>query len=286
MARDVDPGFDTGRTGPISPRFRPPQRRRRRQPARQIFRSAFNELRRGLVAGGVDEQAAARYARLVLSRPGVLIGAKHIRYKGKGYKPAAFANTELARRITGQLAAAQNRKAILGEPGYLTDLANLTLQRELTESPLALQRRRAILEFGDPRFAGSDALLGGEASANPYSTSKLIGEAFQRQLGAVGQASNRAGTLFGGGYESGVAEAGRQRVSQEFEATRSLEDLLSSLDRQRADVGRIFDVGKSGALQMATQRLLQSGAIHAAQAPNLRMRRFRIRTGPHRRVTL
>lgn len=242
-------------------------RRRNRPSAQNVFANARAGLVGGLKGSGMSAPDAERYARLILSRPGVVIGPQFIRYKGKKFTPDAFARTPLARLVTGRTAERRNKAAIEGEPGYLTDLANLQLQRELSTSTLGDQRRRAILEFGDPRFAGTDTLLAGEATANPYSTSRLLDLQHTRRLGEVRQAANRAGTLFGGGYQSGVTAENKSFGATQFDATRSLEDLLSGLDRQKAESGRIFDVGKSTSLQAATQRLLASGAMRAATPP-------------------
>jgi hypothetical protein len=238
-----------------------------RPSAQVIFGRAFSGLIAGLEGSGMSSPDAERYARLILSRPGVVIGPKYVRYKGKKFAPEAFAKTSLADLITGRTAERRNKAAIEGEPGYLTDLANLQLQRELSTGTIGDQRRRAILEFGDPRFAGADSLLGGEATANPYSTSRLLDLQHTRRLGEVRQAANRAGTLFGGGYQSGVSAENKAFGATQFDATRSLEDLLAGLDRQKAEGGRIFDVGQSTALQAATQRLLSTGALRAAKPP-------------------
>lgn len=245
-----------------------PKKPNKPRPGSMIFARAFAGLSNAMINSGMELAEANKFARLILSRPGVVIGPHAIKYKGKRYTPAAFAKTPLANLVTGKVAERRNRAAIEGEPGYLTDLANLQLQRELSTSTLGDQRRRAILDFGDPRFAGTDALLGGEAGANPYSTSKLLDLQHTRKLGEVRQAANRAGTLFGGGYQSGVKAENQAFGATQFDATRSLEDLLSGLDRQKAESGRIFDVGKSTALQTATQRLLSSGALRAAKPPS------------------
>ena len=241
-----------------------------------VLGRALGGLRNALMASGLSPADSLRFARLILTRPGVVVGPERIRYRGRRYTPEAFATSTLARYVTGRQAEARNRAAIEAEPGYMQTLAQLGLGRDLQTAGLDEQRRRAVFEFGDPAFAGADRLLGGQASANPFSTARLLAAANARQLAETRQGANRAGTLFGGGYQSGLQEAARVNAARQTEGTRGLQDLLASLGQQRSQAEQIYTVGRQGALQEAQQRLLASGALHAARAPALQARRYRL----------
>ncbi len=250
---------------------------------RQNLGRALAGLTNALTDSGLPSADAGRFASLILSRPGVAIMRDgSIRHKGQRYSAKDFATSQLADFVTGRRAQAQNKSAIEGDPGYQQELADLTLARDEAVGSFDDQRRRAILEFGDASFA-DDPLLGGQASANPFSTSRLMQAAYEKQAGEVRQAANRYGTLFGGGLTSGMAGASRAAAGQQTEATRSLQDLLANLAQQSAGARRSFDFGRTGSLQSATQRLLESGTIHAARAPTLKNLGYRFWNGPQRR---
>ena len=251
----------------------------------RVVSRALDALTQALRSGGIETGAAQRFAQLILTRPGVVIGPKSISYKGQTYKPADFATSHLARWVTGAIAEAQNKAAIQNEPGYNQSLSELGLQRDISTSGLEEQRRRSILDYGDAGFAGADTLLGAQAAANPLSTSALLREAYARAQSQARQQANVAGTLFGGGLQSGLNEASRINASQTTESTRSLEDLLSALSRQRAQAEQIYSVGNTGALQQAQQRLLASGMIHAAAPPTLAMRKYKLKFPGMKKVT-
>lgn len=243
---------------------------------RRIVRHAVSGLTQALVSGGLKQDEAHNFARLILSRPGIAIGPHATRLHGKRLTPEELAKTHLARYVTGALAEAQNRHAITSEAGYQQALAELGLQRDISTSGLSEQRRRSILDFGDPGFAGKDALLAAQARSNPLSTVNLLAQAYQRANADVRQTANRAGTLFGGGLQSGLAETGRINAAQTTEATRSLEDLLAGLGRQETQARQIYTVGRQGALMQAQNRLLAAGLYHAAKAPHLTMNPFHV----------
>jgi len=243
----------------------------------KVFNRALQQVAAGLEKRGIDAAVSGHMAKLILSRPGVVITPKGVRYHDKKFTYGAFAHSPLASLISGIRAKKQNQAALESEPGYMQALAELGLQRDLQTAGLAEQRSRSILDFGDPLFAGRNRLLGAQAAANPFSTARLLERARDQSYRQVTDTANRAGTLFGGGYQSGRQEAERVSGARQFDATRSLEDLLTSLDRQKAQAQQIYQVGKSGALQGASQRLLAAG-IHSAKAPTgLKVRPFELR---------
>lgn len=235
---------------------------------------ALAGVQQALIARGVDPGQAMRYAQVVLSRPGVTIGrGGHVRYQGQSYKAAAFAGTKLADYVTGLQAQHQNQAAIQGDPNYQTDLANLTLQQQLSTAGLDDQQRRAILDFGSPAYT-QDPLLAGEAAANPFSVEALLSRQLAQNRSQAGQAANRVGTLFGGGQVSGQAQAQRSYAGQQADATQQLVDLIAGLGQQRSQAQSIFDTGRQTSLQQTTAQLMSSGAIHAAQAPHLQVGQY------------
>lgn len=245
-----------------------------KQRRQQVIGAALSQIQGALIARGVDPGTAIRYAQIALSRPGVEIGKKGIRYQGRTYDPAAFASSKLADYVTGLTAQNENQAAIQGDAGYQTDVANAQLQKELQTAGLDEQQRRAILDFGSPAYT-TDPLLAGEAAANPFSLEAQLGRQKALQLAQVQQAASRQGTLFGGGAIAGQAQAQRNYAGAQTDATQRLVDLLANLAQQRASAGSIFQTTQQTALQNATQRLMQSGVIHAAQAPKLGIGRFR-----------
>jgi hypothetical protein len=243
-------------------------------PPRQILKQSVRQLAIELKKKGLVDDHAWRFARLILSRPGVVVGRKgNIQYKGKLFTPQEFATSSLSEFVTGKKAEKQNQAAILGDPGYMSTLAQLGLGRDTGLADVADERLRSVLEFGDPNFAG-DPLLAGQTSANPFSTIKLLQKQYEGEQGAVRQTANRAGTLFGGGLESGMGEAARTNALRVTEGTKTLEQLLAGLSRRSGELNQNYDIGRAGALQDTTQRLLQSGIIHAAAPPVLKVRPF------------
>lgn len=236
---------------------------------------AVGAVRNGLTDRGIDSQLALHLARVLLTRPGVRIekGGK-ILFHGTEYDPAAFAKSHLADIATGTVAQQRNQKAIEGDPGYLQAMANLGLSRDQALAGLADQRRQALIQFGDPSFAGSDALTAGAARANPFGTSQLLAKQYADQKLAAANAANRAGTYFGGGEASGQNQAQRDYAAQNQDATTQLESLLASLDQQNALANQGYSVGQNQAKLDAYNALLASGAIHAASAPNWNVGNF------------
>lgn len=266
-------GYDQAPPGGVAGIPSPKHRRRGK-----VFNRALQQVAAGLEKRGIDAAVSGHMAKLILSRPGVVITPKGVRYHDRHFSYGDFARSPLASLISGIRARNMNRATIQSEPGYMQALAELGLQRDLQTAGLGEQRSRSILDFGDPLFAGANHLLGAEAAANPYSTSRLLARARDQSYNQVTNVANRAGTLFGGGYQSGRKEAERVAGFQQFDATRSLEDLLTSLDRQKAEAQQIYQVGKAGALQGATQRLMSAGLFHPAKAPTgLAVRPFQLR---------
>lgn len=266
--------------GPVTGGRRDKQQHAQNQRQQQMKGAALSGIQNALIARGVDPGLAIRFAQIVLTRPGVTIAKNGIHYKGQMYDAKAFAGSKLADFVTGLAAQQQNQAAIQGESGYQTDLANATLQQQLDTAGLDNQQRQAILNFGSPAYT-QDPLLAGEAAANPFSVEALLArQRAQNQQAATG-AANRAGTLFGGGAQSGSAEVGRVYAGQQADSTQQLVDLLAGLSQQRAQAGSIFDTAKQTALQNATQRLMQSGAIHAASAPKLGIGQYHWWRPPH-----
>jgi len=262
--RDWPPKKDLGKAR------RQARRGERREARQEAFGTAFSGLTNALRESGLGNDEADRFSRLILSRPSVTIGrGGRIRHKGQRYDAADFATSALADFVTGRTAERRNKAAIEGDPGYLQELASLGLTRDEALAALDEQRRRQILDFGDPSFT-NDPRLAGEAGANPFSTSRMMRQAYDQQLSGVRQASNRLGTLFGGGYASGVAGADRAYAGQSTEAIRSLQDLLAGLSKQSAGARQSYELGRGASLQSAAQRLLESGQIHAALPPSLK----------------
>ncbi len=253
------------------------QRQRNRE---QMIGKALSGIQNALIARGVDPGLAIQYAQRVLTRPGVAIGKGGIHYKGQKYKPEAFASSKLADFVTGLTAEHQNQAAIQGDAGYQTDLANLTLQQQLNTAGLDEQQRRAVLDFGSPAYS-QDPTLAGEAAANPFSVQRLLAQQNAQTRAGVTASANRAGTLFGGGAQSGQAQAQQQYAGAETDATQKLVDLLAGLAQQRAQAGSIFQTGQQTALQAATQRLMESGVIHAAHAPHFSIGTYNVYHPPH-----
>jgi len=218
-----------------------------------------------LVGRGVNSVLAQQVAAGLLQRPGVVLTAGgKIKYRGQRYSPAAFADSKLARLLSGETATSLNEAAIKGDPGYLQTQAQLDMERNQNLAALDQQRQRAILDYGSGAYT-TNPLLAGQAEANPFSISKLLAQAYARNQQGVQTAANRAGTLFGGGVRSGLGEAERQNASQRTDATRSLVDLLSNLNTQEGAQNQAYGLGLSQASLDAQQRLIAAGLLHAAQ---------------------
>jgi hypothetical protein len=226
-------------------------------------------IRNALIQRGVDPGLALRYSEAILRSPGVSIGKGEIRYRGKTFTPEAFASSPLGDLLTGITAQKQNQAAITSEPGYLQDLAELGFSRDTQLAGVDDQRRRALLNFGDPRYAQGDPTLAAEAAGNPFSLQAGLSLADQERQQAVHQVANQAGTLFGGGYQSGQLEAARQNAAGVTSATQQLQDVLAGLSQQRAGTVGAFGLGQSRALLDSTQRLESQGLLHAATPPPL-----------------
>lgn len=225
--------------------------------------------------GGLNQTQATHYAKILLTQPGVQIGPhSNIMYKGKTFRPDAFANSTLAKYVTGATAKATNQKAITTDPGYLQALASLGLARSDAINPLKDSERQAIIQFGDPALAGGDSVVAGAADVNPFSTIKLLGLQNTRNISNVNEASNRMGTYYGGGQVSGQNENQRQYAGNSQDAQIKMQNLLQQINQQIGSANQAYNVGQSGAQLDAYNNLLATGAIHAAHAPNLNPGQF------------
>jgi hypothetical protein len=227
-----------------------------------------------LMSRGADRKTALEQALLILSRPGVSIGKDFIRYKGQKYRPGAFATTPLASYVTGATARTANKALIEGDSGYQQQLAQLEFDRATQQSTVDDQRRRALLDFGDGSFVQNDPTLAAQAAANPVSISRLLAAQHSTNLLATRNQANRYGTTYGGGLQAGLAGEQNRYSGVQTDATRSLTDLLSGLNRQQATLGQGVAMGKANALQDATNRLLSAGVLHANTPPHLPPRRL------------
>lgn len=239
---------------------------------------AVGAVRNALTDRGIASDLALHLARVLLTRPGVKIERNgKIFYHGQQFDATAFGSSHLADVASGKFAEQQNQKVIEGDPGYQQAMANLALARDQSLAGLADQRRQALIQFGDPSFAGQDTLTAGAAAANPFGTSQLLARQFQLDKLAEANAANRAGTTFGGGAQSGQDQAQRNYSAQNQDAVTQLQSLLSSLDQQNALAQQGYGVGQNQARLDAYNALLASGAIHAATPPNWRVGSFAYR---------
>lgn len=232
--------------------------------------TALGAVRNALSESGIPSNQALYFARILLTRPGVKIEpGGRILYRGKQFDAAAFAKSNLAQYVTGAQAKANNQKAITTDPGYLQALASLGLARQDAISPLQMTERNALIQFGDPNMVQNDALTAGAAGANPFSTIRLLALQNERANQAVNANSNRLGTYYGGGLQSGLGENQRVNAAQNQDAQIKLQNLLAQINQQIASANQAYNVGQSGAQLDAYNNLLASGAIHAATPPNL-----------------
>jgi hypothetical protein len=223
--------------------------------------------------------AAVNLAKIILTRPGVKIGAGKkgfIFYQGKRFSPNAFANSKLAKLASGATAAAANQQAITSSPDYQQALATLGLNRDQSLAGLQDQQRQALIEYGDPTFAGSDAQTAAFAGANPFSTQNLMRQQYQQNLNAAAQAANRLGVAGGGGAISGQQAAQRAYAGQVQDAVTKLQQLLGQISGQEAAARQAYNIGQQQAATDAYNTLLASG-YHAAQAPNWQVGQFHLR---------
>lgn len=233
-------------------------------------------LRNTLMENGFDPKAAFNFARMALSQKGVTIGKNgKVHYKGAVYNAVDFAQSPLVKWVSGQTAKAKNEAAIKADPNYQLALANLGLARDQTNAGLDAQQRQSLLEFGDPSFVQNDPSLAAAAGANPFGTSQLLARAYQAQQNEVRNTANRAGTLFGGGYGSGMMEAQHQYAGQNYNATSALQNLLDSISMQKAQAGQSYDLGSRSALLQTQQNLAAAGTL-SASAPKLKIGKFHL----------
>lgn len=249
---------------------------------------AVGNLRNALSESGLDSNAALRYARLILTRPGVQVGkGGSIYYNGRQFTAGQFANSTLARFVTGKTATARNEQAINTDPNYLQAIANLGLARDQALGQIQSNRQNALIQFGDPAFAGSDSATAGAAAANPFSTVNLMARAYQQANQGARENANRLGTYQGGGLTSGLNENQRLNAAQEQDATLKLQQLLSQLSSEQGQAGQAYSMGQQNAHLATYQQLLQAGLIHAAAPPALSMGQFHFhglplyQGGPH-----
>lgn len=230
---------------------------------------AVGSLVTALLQGStLDAPTAQRFARTLLSNPHVKIGpGGALTFRGKSYTADQFAKSPFAALVTGTHAAELNKRAIEGEAGYLSDISRARFQQQLDTAGLEDQRRRAVLDYGDPLFAGQDPTLAAEASRNPFSIRAALARASDIQQQQARQAANRAGTFQGGGLQSGLGEVQRQTAVQGSDALRQVQDLLSQIGQRTAQAGSAFALTQNEAYQNAAQRLSANGALHAATPP-------------------
>ena len=282
MAGSVTPGPGAG---PPNRRRNPPPAKQRdpKQPPRQVrrrrvFQGAVTQLRNALIDRGIDPAAALRFAQVALAKQqGASIGkGGRIHFKGDVYNAADFAKTPLIDVITGAKARADNQKVLLDDPAYRQTLAELTLNRDQGISDLEAQRRTALIDFGDPAFVEGDPVLAAAVKANrDFSISGLLNTNYQRNQHDVQQAASRAGTVFGGGVHSGMLEAQRVFAGNQADATRTLTDLLSNVNMQKANYGQNYELGQRGALLQAQQALTAAGVLQPETPPSLRSGGFK-----------
>ncbi len=236
-----------------------------------IIDRAVNSLRNALIDKGLDPDAALRFAKVALSKSqGTAVGKGGIiRYKNKTYNAEDFAKTPLIDFITGAKAKADNIAAIQGDPNYQQTLAQLGLTRDQTNADLEAQRRSALLSFGDPNFVTNDPILQAAVEANPFSTTQLQRENYNRDLGTVATAANKAGTLLGGGYISGQREAQRRFAGNVAQGTQLLTDQLGSLNMQTGNAGSDYALGQRAALIQAQQALSDAGLLQPETGPDI-----------------
>lgn len=241
-----------------------------RMDRQKAIQTALGNVRNAFIESGHGPQDALRLAHILLSRPHVVVGpGGAIRFDGKTFSPQAFTTSSLARFVTGQRAAAENRAAITGDPGYQQTLAQLALNRDTTDAGIDDARRQQLIQFGDPSLVQGDRLTAGAAQANPYSTVSLLAQQNQQQNAAARQAAARFGTTYGGGLQSGLGEAQRLYAGNMQNAYSKLQNLLSTLSNQEAAAAATYGTGQQNAYLTAYNNLLASGAIHAARAPQL-----------------
>jgi len=222
----------------------------------------------------MSRKSAAQYAKEILTHVGAdgkplytLGRGGSIFFRGQKYSPAQIAGSTFAQRATGAFAQKQNEAAISGDPGYLQAMANLGLSRDQSVAGLQDQQRQALIEFGDPTFAGTDAQTAAEAAVNPFSTTRLQAQQYAQQQQAARSQANRLGTAYGGGLESGLSAAQQSYAGQVQDTAAKLEALLGAINTQQAGAQQAYDVGQQQARMDAYNALLASGAIHAATPP-------------------
>lgn len=260
-------------------------------PRRAVINSAINRVAAGIVKNqpNVSAADARRFASIILSRPNVTLGAKgNIYWDGKRYNASQFAASGLAQRATGLTAQTQNTQALEGSPAYLQAVAELGLARDQATAGLADQQHQSLIQFGDPTFAGSDAATASAAAANPYSTTRLMGEANTNQIGSIREQANRLGTYNGGGLQSGLQQQQFAYGGQTQDATTKLQNLLTSINTQTALANQAYNVGLAGAKTDAYNQMLASGYTAATQ-PNWQPGTYSVKGmgaagAPHRQV--
>lgn len=236
---------------------------------------AVGALRNALTEGGMSSADAMKYARVALQQKGVTLGkGGAIYYQGKRMDASSFAKSPLVNYVTGVKAANQNKALITADPGYQLSLAAATLKRDQALADYTAQRNQAVIQFGDPSYAGSDSLLAGEAQANPNSTAALLNLEYGRAQQGTNMAANRLGVGDGGGVQSGQTENGRVHVAQEQDATTKLQTLLDQIARGSGDALQQYTLDQNTAYQQAYQDLLKAGTLHAVGAPSVTTQGF------------
>lgn len=277
-------GIDTisirsGRGWPQAPK--PPSSTRPNRTNRQRVIARAVESVATAIENANPELSAAQarhYAQVALTRPGVELGAGKkgmIFYQGKRYAPAAFGKIPLISAISGATARAKNQAALNANPDYQAALAQLGLARDQSTAGLADQERQALIQYGDPTFAG-DALTAGAAAENPFSTQRLERQAYDQNLLQAQQRANQLGVASGGGAISGQQAAQRQYAADTQDQVSKLQQLLAQVAGQQAAAQQAYSVGQQQAATAAYNAMLQSG-YNAAVAPNYGVGRFQLR---------
>lgn len=245
---------------------------------------AVTKLQNELILNGLSPPDAQRFARMALSRPGVQIGRQgRVHYRGEMYNAQQFADSPLLKYVTGEKAKALNKAALESDPNYQMALSQLGLTRDQSQSALDQQRRQSLLDFGDPSFVQNDPTLAAAVAANPFSTSRLQQEAYDRQRLAATNQANRYGTFYGGGQVSGQAEAQRSFAGSSAGGVTALQGLLDSINSQQANLGQNYSLGQRSALLQTQQNLAAQGLLSSVSPPKFHVGQFNLWKPPRSR---
>lgn len=245
---------------------------------------AVSKLQNELIANGLSPSDAQRFAKMALSQQGVSIGRRGgVHYKGEVYNAQQFADSPLLKFVTGEKAKAANLAALESDPNYQMALSQLGLTRDQSQAALDQTRRQALIDYGDPNFVSSDPTLAAAVAANPFSTSRLQQEAYDRQRLAAATAANRAGVTFGGGAVAGQQEAQRSFAGGTSTGVSALQGLLDSITQQTANLGQNYSLGQRSALLQTEQNLTAQGLLQSVRPPTFHIGQFKLWRPPRPR---